>query len=136
MIQISLSEAKRADAEMAAGARRGPLHGLPIGIKDNIYTKGIVTESGSQVMAGFRTDHDATCVANLKEAGAVIIGKLRCHEFALGSNEPPTRSPWNLDCYPGGSSRRFIGLPTLTSESTIGINARRKQLTIYSLSMP
>ena len=110
--------AKRADAEIAAGDRRGPLHGIPIGIKDNIYTKGIVTESGSRVMAGFLPDHDATCVANLKQAGAVIIGKLRCHEFALGSNEPPTRSPWNLDCYPGGSS---IGSgAAVTSRSSFG----------------
>ncbi len=110
--------AKRADAEIAAGDRRGPLHGLPIGIKDNIYTKGIVTESGSQVMADFRPDHDATCVGNLKQAGAVIIGKLHCHEFALGSNVPPTRSPWNLDCYPGGSS---IGSgAAVTSRSSFG----------------
>lgn len=110
--------AKRADAELARGDRRGPLHGLPIGIKDNIYTEGIVTECGSEVMAGFLPAHDATCVANLKRAGAVIIGKLRCHEFALGSNEPPTRSPWNLDCYPGGSS---IGSgAAVTSRSSFG----------------
>ncbi|MCY4061275.1 MAG: amidase [Chloroflexi bacterium] len=110
--------AKRADAEIAAGDRRGPLHGIPIGIKDNIYTEGIVTESGSQVMTGFLPDYDATCVANLKQAGAVLIGKLRCHEFALGSNEPPTRSPWNLDCYPGGSS---IGSgAAVTSRSSFG----------------
>ena len=110
--------AARADAEMAAGDRRGPLHGIPIGIKDNIYTEGIVTESGSQVMAGFLPDHDATCVRNLKRAGAVIIGKVHCHEFALGSNVPPTRSPWNLDCYPGGSS---IGSgAAVTSRSSFG----------------
>ena len=110
--------AARADAEMAAGDRRGPLHGVPIGIKDNIYTEGIVTESGSKVMAGFRPEHDATCVSNLKRAGAVIIGKVHCHEFALGSNEPPTRSPWDLDCYPGGSS---IGSgAAVTSRSSFG----------------
>ena len=110
--------AKRADAEIAAGNRRGPLHGIPIGIKDNIYTKGVVTECGSQVMAGFIPDHDATCVEKLEQAGAVIIGKLRCHEFALGTNAPPTRSPWNLDCYPGGSS---IGSgAAVTSRSSFG----------------
>jgi len=106
------------DAEIAAGNRRGPLHGVPIGIKDNIYTKGVVTECGSQVMAGFIPDHDATCVEKLEQAGAVIIGKLRCHEFALGTNAPPTRSPWNLDCYPGGSS---IGSgAAVTSRSSFG----------------
>ena len=114
----ALAAAGRADADMAAGDRRGPLHGVPIGIKDNIYTKGVVTESGSQVMAGFVPDHDATCVEKLKQAGAIIIGKLQCHEFALGSNAPPTKSPWNLDCYPGGSS---IGSgAAVTSRSSFG----------------
>ena len=114
----ALAAAKRADAELAAGDRRGPLHGVPIGIKDNIYTKGIVTESGSRAMAGFVPDYDATCVEKLKAAGAIIIGKVQCHEFALGSNEPPTRSPWNLECYPGGSS---IGSgAAVTSRSSFG----------------
>lgn len=114
----ALAAAERADAQMAAGDRRGPLHGVPISIKDNIYTKGIVTESGSQAMAGFVPDYDATCVEKLKEAGAIIIGKVQCHEFALGSNVPPTRSPWNLECYPGGSS---IGSgAAVTSRSSFG----------------
>ncbi len=104
LAEEALAAAERADAEIAAGDRRGPLHGLPIGIKDNIYTKGIVTESGSEVMAGFLPEYDATCVEKLEQAGAIIIGKLRCHEFALGSNAPLTRSPWDLNCYPGGSS--------------------------------
>lgn len=114
----ALAAAELADAQMAAGDRRGPLHGVPIGIKDNIYTKGIVTESGSQVMSGFVPDYDATCVEKLKAAGAIIIGKVHCHEFALGSNEPPTRSPWDLECYPGGSS---IGSgAAVTSRSSFG----------------
>ncbi|MCY3780805.1 MAG: amidase [Chloroflexi bacterium] len=114
----ALDAARAADAEIAAGGRRGPLHGLPIGIKDNIYTKGIVTESGSRVMTGFVPDYDATCVEKLERAGAIIIGKVHCHEFALGSNEPPTRSPWNLEAYPGGSS---IGSgAAVTSRSSFG----------------
>ncbi len=114
----ALAAAGRADAEIAAGDRRGPLHGVPIGIKDNIYTRGVVTESGSQVMAGFVPDYDATCVKNLKAVGAIIMGKVQCHEFALGSNAPPTRSPWNLDAYPGGSS---IGSgAAVTSRSSFG----------------
>ena len=100
----ALDAARAADAEMAAEGRRSPLHGVPIGVKDNIYTGGHVTECGSRVMAGFVPDEDASCVARLKAAGAIIIGKTHCHEFAYGVNEPPSRSPWAPDCYPGGSS--------------------------------
>lgn len=114
----ALAAAGEADKEMAAGNRRGPLHGVPIGVKDNIYTKGIVTESGSRVMAGFVPDYDATCAENLERAGAIIIGKTHCHEFAYGANVPPSRSPWNRDCYPGGSS---IGSGVaVTSRSSFG----------------
>lgn len=118
MADEALTAAREADQEMAAGNRRGPLHGVPIGIKDNIYTKGIVTESGSRVMAGFVPAYDATCVERLEQAGAIIIGKTHCHEFAYGSNVPPSRSPWNMDCYPGGSS---IGSGVaVTSRSSFG----------------
>lgn len=114
----ALEAAHTADQEIAAGNRRGALHGVPIGIKDNIYTQGIVTESGSKVMEGFVPDYDATCVKFLKEAGAIIIGKTQCHEFAYGVNKPPTRTPWNKECYPGGSS---IGSGVaVTSRSSYG----------------
>lgn len=114
----ALEAARTADQEIAAGNRRSALHGVPIGIKDNIYTKGIVTESGSKVMEGFVPDYDATCVNFLKEAGAIIIGKTHCHEFAYGVNKPPTRTPWNKACYPGGSS---IGSGVaVTSRSSYG----------------
>lgn len=102
--QDALDAARQADAEIASGGRRGPLHGIPIGLKDNIYTVGKVTECGSRVMAGFVPDYDATCARLLKEAGAIIIGKTHCHEFAYGVNVPPSRSPWNTEVYPGGSS--------------------------------
>ncbi len=114
----ALEAAREADAEIAKSGRRGPLHGIPIGIKDNIYTKGIVTECGSRVMAGFVPEHDATCVEKLKQAGAIIIGKTHCHEFAYGVNQPPSQSPWNFDVYPGGSS---IGSGVaVTSRSSFG----------------
>ena len=87
----ALAAAQIADKEMAAGRRRSALHGVPIGIKDNIHTQGIVTESGSKVMEGFIPDDDATCVKLLKEAGAIMIGKTHCHEFAYGVNQPPSR---------------------------------------------
>ena len=100
----ALAQAEAADKAIAAGNTRGPLHGIPIGIKDIIYTKGVATECGSQVMAGFKPDYDATVVQKLNAAGAVMIGKTMPHEFAYGVNQPPTRSPWELNSYPGGSS--------------------------------
>ena len=102
--EAALAAAARADQEIAAGENRGPLHGIPIGVKDIIYTKGIVTEAGSKVLEGFVPDHDAAVVEKLDQAGAILIGKTVPHEFAYGVNEPPTRSPWELNSYPGGSS--------------------------------
>jgi aspartyl-tRNA(Asn)/glutamyl-tRNA(Gln) amidotransferase subunit A len=92
------------DREIARGKYRGPLHGIPIGVKDLCYTRGIPTEAGSRALAGFIPTYDATVVTRLREAGAIIIGKTVTHEFAYGVNVPPTRSPWLRDGYPGGSS--------------------------------
>ena len=101
---LALASAERADRELAEGIDRGPLHGIPIGVKDNCYTMGIVTEVGSKVLAGFVPDYDATVVRKLYAAGAVVIGKTRCHEWSCGGSEPPTRTPWDLARFPGGSS--------------------------------
>lgn len=100
----ALAAAERADRELEAGRDRGPLHGIPIGIKDNCYTKGILTEVGSKAMQGFVPDYDATVVRKLYAAGAILIGKTRCHEWSCGGSEPPTRTPWDLERFPGGSS--------------------------------
>ena len=99
-----LEAAATVDADIAAGKYRGPLHGIPIGIKDIIDTKGVLTEAGSKVLAGNVPNRDATVTRKLAEAGAIMIGKTIPHEFAYGVNEPPTRTPWALDSYPGGSS--------------------------------
>ena len=104
LADAALETAHQADAAMAQGRRRGPLHGIPVAVKDNMYTKGVITECGSRVLEGFVPDYDATCVRLLAEAGTVLVGKAVCHEFAYGVNRPPTRTPWDLDCYPGGSS--------------------------------
>ena len=118
---IALEAARRADAELAAGTDRGPLHGVPIGVKDICYTKGVLTEAGSKVLEGFVPDYDATVVQKLAEAGAIMIGKTRCHEFAYGVNEPPTRSPWELNSYPGGSSTGSgVALAARSAFGTIG----------------
>ena len=95
-------DARQADRERAHGHWRGPLHGIPIGVKDLVYMKGTPTEAGSRVLAGFIPPYDATVVERLRQAGAIVVGKTVTHEFAYGANVPPTRNPWNLDCYPGG----------------------------------
>lgn len=104
MERSAREDARQADKELAAGIWRGPLHGIPIGIKDLFYTRGVPTEGGSRVLKGFVPSYDATAVRRLKDAGAVTLGKTVTNEFAYGLNVPPTRNPWNRDYYPGGSS--------------------------------
>ncbi|OGS43518.1 MAG: hypothetical protein A3J79_10540 [Elusimicrobia bacterium RIFOXYB2_FULL_62_6] len=99
----ALAAAKRAEKELLAGKRRGPLHGIPVGIKDIFYTKGLRTEAGSRSMAGFVPSYDAAAVERLKAAGAVILGKTRTTEFAF-LDPASTRNPWNTNHTPGGSS--------------------------------
>ena len=86
-----------------SAASAGPLHGIPVGVKDIFYTEGVETSCGSKIMAGFVPSYDATSVARLRRAGAVILGKTHTTEFA--SFDPsPARNPWALDHTPGGSS--------------------------------
>jgi aspartyl-tRNA(Asn)/glutamyl-tRNA(Gln) amidotransferase subunit A len=96
--------AYHADRELAQGRRRGPMHGIPVAVKDICYMRDLPTEAGSRVLIGFIPGYDATVVRRLESAGAVIVGKTMTHEFAYGVNTPSTRTPWNLECYPGGSS--------------------------------
>src|SRR5258707_9424998 len=113
--ELALAQAKKAEAELFAprgrkGHRdRGPLHGIPISLKDNIYTKGIRTTAGSKILKDFIPKEDAVVVAPLKQAGAVLLGKTNMHEFAYGvtSNNPhygPVCNPWDPARIPGGSS--------------------------------
>ncbi|HVC78960.1 MAG TPA: amidase [Chloroflexota bacterium] len=98
------AEARRLDRELGAGMSRGPLHGIPIAVKDLCYMKDLPTEAGSRALAGFVPTYDATVVERLRAAGAVIVGKTVTHEFAYGVNVPPTRNAWDHERYPGGSS--------------------------------
>lgn len=99
----ALEAASRADEELARGGARGPLQGLPVGIKDVYRTAELETSAGSKVLAGSIPERDATAVERLKAAGAVVLGKTACTEFA--ANDPaPTCNPWNPAHTPGGSS--------------------------------
>ncbi len=100
----ALDAAREADAEIARIGPRSPLHGIPLGIKDNYTTADLPTRAGTTVEALTFPQADSHCVAKLRAAGAVILGKLRMHEFAWGMVTPPTRNPWDLDRVPGGSS--------------------------------
>lgn len=107
--ELALAAARAADTELAAGLDRGPLHGIPIAIKDLCATRGVRTTAGSAILADWVPGHDATVVTKLREAGAVPLGKLNLHEFAYGvtSNNPhygPVRNPFDTRCHPGGSS--------------------------------
>lgn len=104
----AMESARQAEVEIAAGNRKSALHGVPVGVKDQIYTKGIRTSDASKIRSDFVPDQDATVVANLKRAGAVIIGKLNMTEFAMGdpitSAFGVTRNPWDTTRSPGTSS--------------------------------
>jgi aspartyl-tRNA(Asn)/glutamyl-tRNA(Gln) amidotransferase subunit A len=105
---VSVDDARRqaahADRELLQGHDRGPLHGLPVSIKDLIDVEGVTTTYGSAIFKDHVPAADATVVTRLRQAGAVIVGKTNTHEFALGGVTPPTRNPFDLDRIPGGSS--------------------------------
>jgi aspartyl-tRNA(Asn)/glutamyl-tRNA(Gln) amidotransferase subunit A len=105
----ALTAARAAEAEIMAGRPRGALHGVPVGIKDIIDVAGLPTTCHSKILQGSIARADAVCVAKLRQAGAIVLGKLATHEFAIGGPSfdlpwPPARNPWNPDHHPGGSS--------------------------------
>jgi aspartyl-tRNA(Asn)/glutamyl-tRNA(Gln) amidotransferase subunit A len=109
MRESALVQAKILEKEQMAGRFRGPLHGIPIGLKDNIDTAGVRTTAGSKTLAGNIPTADAAVVERLKAAGAILIGKCNMHVFASGATSAvsyfgPVRNPWNLELIAGGSS--------------------------------
>lgn len=105
----ALADAKRAEKEIAGGNYKGMYHGIPMGIKDNVYFKDKVSTMSSKIHKNFVSDHDATVIAKLREAGVVFTGKVSMHEYAWGitNNNPhygAVKNPWNLEKIPGGSS--------------------------------
>jgi aspartyl-tRNA(Asn)/glutamyl-tRNA(Gln) amidotransferase subunit A len=109
MADQARAEAKEAEAEIARGHHRGPLHGVPVAVKDIIDVAGVETTGGSRVLAGNVARKDAACVARLRSAGAILLGKLMTYEMATGGPSfdlpwPPPRNPWHVDHASGGSS--------------------------------
>ncbi|AEU38410.1 Asp-tRNA(Asn)/Glu-tRNA(Gln) amidotransferase subunit GatA [Granulicella mallensis] len=105
----AMAQAERVDAAAKAGTALGPLAGVPIGIKDVLTMRGAPATAGSLILKGYHPPYDATCVAKLEAAGAVLLGKLNCDEFAMGSSNEnsaygPVHNPRALDRVPGGSS--------------------------------
>jgi aspartyl-tRNA(Asn)/glutamyl-tRNA(Gln) amidotransferase subunit A len=105
----ALAQAAASDARRAAGQARGPLDGIPIGLKDVIAVKDQPLTAGSRMLANFVSPYDSTAAAKLKQAGAVLWGRLNCDEFAMGSSNEnsafhPTGNPWDVSRVPGGSS--------------------------------
>ena len=129
--ELAIEQAKQAEHDMMRGNRRGLLQGVPIGIKDNFFTKGIRTTGGSKILANFVPDYNATTVNHIYNSGAIILGKLNMHEFGGGlTNTNPfygdAKNPWNIAYTPGGSSggsgtALAAGLATLaTGTDTFG----------------
>lgn len=105
--ETALAEARSAEAELLGGTHHGPLHGVPISLKDLLFTAGVRTTAGSRILADFVPDRDATVVRRLRASGAVLIGKTNMLEFAYGEVHPdfgPSRNPWQPEYGAAGSS--------------------------------
>lgn len=107
--ELAREQAKQADEELRRGYDRGPLHGVPVAVKDLFATAGIRTTCGSKLFENWAPDHDATVVTRLREAGSVLLGKTGLHELAYGTTSinpffGAIANPWAPDHDPGGSS--------------------------------
>ena len=108
----ALEAAQEAEQVIAGGNYLGPMHGIPVAVKDQFLSKGIRSTGGSKFLVDFVPDYDATVIANLKKAGAIVLGKTNLTEFAIGGGfqrYSTPRNPWNLDMSAGGSSRVMSG---------------------------
>ncbi|MGH7406984.1 MAG: amidase [Candidatus Methylomirabilales bacterium] len=125
----ALAAARRAERAIRAGRYRGPLHGVPVSVKDLVQTAGIRTTCGSQILAHWIPDADATLIRRFREAGAILIGKTHLHEFAYGPTNlnphyGPARNPWDPDRMTGGSSGGSgVAVATGCSYASIGTDS-------------
>lgn len=128
--ESALRQAKRAEGELERRGPRSPLHGVPVGLKDIYYTKGMRTTANAKVYEDFVPSFDATVVTRLKRAGAIILGKTVTVEFAASTDPPPTVNPWNAAHTPGGtSSGSAVSVavrmcPLALGSQTVGSNNR------------
>ncbi|MGE5189053.1 MAG: Asp-tRNA(Asn)/Glu-tRNA(Gln) amidotransferase subunit GatA [Gemmatimonadota bacterium] len=109
LAEQAMADAAACDAELARGKARGPLHGVPVGLKDIFCTRGIRTTCGSRILSSFKPPYDAAVTEKVRAAGAILLGKQNMDEFAMGSSTEtshfgPTLNPWATDRIPGGSS--------------------------------
>lgn len=125
----ALATARASEIELEKSGPRGPLHGVPVGLKDIFYTAGLKTTAGSPLYADFVPEYDATSVARFRQAGTIVLGKTVTTEFADG-DPSPTFNPWNLEHTPGGSSSGSgaaiaAGMcPIATGSQTVGSTLR------------
>ena len=107
MREQALADAQQAEEDIASGQHKGPMHGVPVAVKDQFWSKGVRSTGGSRILADFVPGEDATVIANLRKAGAVVLGKTNMTEFAItgfSHRYATPRNPWNTDSYTGGSS--------------------------------
>ena len=102
----ALQAAREAEQAITGGHYLGPMHGIPVAVKDQLWSKGVRSTGGSRILADFIPDEDATAIANLKAAGAILLGKTNLSEFAIGvpHRYSTPRNPWDLEMHTGGSS--------------------------------
>src|SRR4030066_191034 len=130
----AMEEARKAEKEILAGRYQGPLHGIPLGLKDLYYVKGMPNTAGTKLFQNFIPDFDSTVSTKLKKAGTILLGKLNMHPLAYGpTGENPEyghmHNPWNTELIPGGSSggsgsAAASGQCTLTMGSDTGGSIR------------
>ena len=107
MRERALADATQAELDIISGNHRGPMHGVPVAVKDQFWSQGVRSTGGSRILADFVPDEDATVITNLRNAGAVVLGKTNMTEFAItgfSHRFSTPRNPWNIDMYTGGSS--------------------------------
>lgn len=121
--------ARKAEAEIAAGRYRGPLHGIPYGVKDNYHVSGVRTTAGSRLMWDYVADETSTLIERLDAAGAILLGKMNTWEYGTGTGEiledlpfPLARNPWNIEHFTGGSSTG-VGVGVAAGTALFGLGS-------------